>query len=229
MLFPFVWMLEECAMFKQIFTVSAVSAALLLSACSDNNGASNRAFEKAINRYAEQQRICVPLTFNVQNSGITNNRVVVGAPQIRIVERNADGKRVNKQVLDQIDVLDDEGFYRKRTTETMAAPNGSGDVKVAVYELTDKGKKQIRRGRMRPLMCVGKQKVVKVNWFTEPTASNGLTISKVSYEVKVDAEKWAEKMLEKGGRPWDHPDMSRTMTATMVKTNDGWRNIRELR
>ena len=68
----------------------------------------------------------------------------------------------------------------------------------------------------------------KINWYTEPTPANGVTLSKVSYEAEFKPEKWAEKLLEKGGEQWPQIDRTRTQTATLVQTNQGWRDIREL-
>ena len=39
-------------------------------------------------------------------------------------------------------------------------------------------------------MCIGNEKVEKINYFTAPTPSNGVTITQVSYEAKINAERW---------------------------------------
>lgn len=209
-----------------MYKATLAAAVLLLAACSENNP--NKAvFEKAINRYAAEQGVCVPMPFNIESGAA--GRVLAGEETVRIAERGADGAKTNAQALKQMRVLEKEGFYKQAQSETVPLPDGSRSGKVQVYELTEKGRAQSRPAPGGPRLCIGGLKVEKVNWFTEPTPADGVTVSKVSYEARLETAKWAEQFIREGGSGRQPPDTARTLTATMVKTNDGWRDIREMR
>lgn len=215
---------EEYEMYKTALTVAA---ALMLAACSgDNPGKAT--FEKAINHYVSQKGICVPLAVQIESNG-TAGQTWLGAGQIKIPERNALGEKINDAAIAQMRVMDGEGFYKKQAAETFEFPGTAAKTKVQVYELTEKGRGKIEQGAAEPRFCIGTQKVEKINWYTEPTPSDGLTVSKVSYEARFETERWAEKLFKAAGTSWQPPEATRTKTATLVKTNDGWRDIRELR
>ncbi|WP_157742731.1 hypothetical protein [Neisseria weixii] len=80
-----------------------------------------------------------------------------------------------------------------------------------------------------PHFCIGHQEVSKINWYTEPGPSNGMTVSRVSYEAKFVPEKWIGNLLKAGGNAKLPLDEVRVQTATLVKTSDGWKDSRELR
>ena len=208
----------------------ALAAALLLAACSNSNQAGDAQFKKAINQYAEQNGVCLPLALTVQSphDGGAQINVLLGAPQILIAEQDFNGGRINQNMLAQMRVLDKEGFYKRSGSENLPLPDGKGKIKISAYELTEKGSAQSRPGARGPLFCIGRLSVEKINWYTEPTPANGMTLSKVSYQAEFKPEKWAEKLLEKGGEQWPQIDSTRTQTATLVQTNQGWRDIREL-
>ncbi|OSI11590.1 hypothetical protein [Neisseria zoodegmatis] len=207
-------------------TALTVCAALLLGACSGNSPGKST-FEKAINQHISQQGVCVPLTVKIETNGMAV-QTLLGLNQIKIPDRNANGDKINQSAIAQMKILDSEGFYKKQSSETFEFPGTKNKTSVYVYELTEKGKGKIREEGLEPRFCIGTQKVEKINWFTEPTPSDGMTVSKVSYEARFETEKWAEKFLKEAGNGWKHPEATRTKTATLVKTNDGWRDIREL-
>ncbi|MBF0803234.1 MULTISPECIES: hypothetical protein [unclassified Neisseria] len=211
-------------MYKTAFAASAV---LLLAACSEPQP-DKATFEKAINRYSAAQGMCMPLVLNVEN-GILTGAAAVGEPLVKIAERDSEGRKINESAFRQMRLLDKEGFYKQGRAETVPSPENGREIKVQVYELTDKGRAQARPGPDGVHFCIGALKVVKVNWFTEPTPADGVTVSKVSYEARLETAKWAERFMREGGSGWKHPDTTRNLAATMVKTNDGWRDIRELR
>lgn len=208
-------------------TALTVASALLLGACSGSTP-SKSTFEKAINHYVSQKGVCVPLAVKIENNGITG-QTLLGVSQIKIPEQNVKGEKINETAIAQMRVLDNEGLYKKQTSETFEFPSTTAKTGVYVYELTEKGKNKIEAGGLEPRFCIGSQKVEKINWYTEPTPSDGLTVSKVSYEARFVTEKWAEKLFKEAGSDWKHPETTRTKMATLVKTNDGWRDIRELR
>ena len=85
------------------------------------------------------------------------------------------------------------------------------------------------RGTQRgPLFCVGKQKIGKINWFTTPTPDNGLTVSEVSYQVELKPEKWADKLIKASEGKWKRLKEPYNENTTLVQTNKGWRDIREM-
>ncbi len=208
-------------------TAFAASAALLLAACSGSQP-DKAVFEKAINQYSAAQGVCMPLVLDVEN-GLLTGAAVVGEPLVKIAERDSEGRKINESALKQMRLLDKEGFYKQARAETVPSPENGREIKVQVYELTDKGKAQARPGPDGARFCIGSLKVEKINWFTEPTPADGVTVSKVSYEARLETAKWAEQFMREGDSNWKHPDATRTLVATMVKTNDGWRDIRELR
>lgn len=211
-------------------TFTAIAALTLLAACSGSNEPGKAAFEKAINQHAQQNGVCLPLALNIQNpQGFeSRNNVMLGEPRIRVAERDLNGNKINEAALKQLKIIDKEGFYKEAETETLPSSDSS-DIKIRTFELTEKGAAQTLESPHGPLFCIGTQKVEKINWFTEPTPANGVTVSKVSYQAEFKPEGWAKKLLKEGGPEWERIENTRTQTATLVKTNEGWRDIRELR
>ncbi|WP_416192604.1 hypothetical protein [Neisseria sp. CCUG12390] len=215
---------------KQTVTFSLIAAAILAAGCSDNKP-SNSLFEKTINRHAEKQGVCVPLVLNVQNPRSAENfaQTPIGTAEIKLAEKDAQGNEINRTALKQLRILEKEDFY-EHTEESIPAAFGSEEkTKVLVYRLTEKGEKQTRVRNKMPHFCIGHQKVNKINWYTEPSPSNGMTVSRVSYEAKFVPEKWIGNLLKAGGNEKLPFDEIRAQTATLVKTSDGWKDIRELR
>ena len=215
---------------KKTVSFAILSAIALLSACSgSSNKADKSAFEKAINQYAEKTGVCLPVVLNIRDSqGVESHaNTTVGEPVIQVAEKDINGEKINREALSQIDVLEEEGFYKE--TDSTTVPSASGkDIKIRQYELTEKGNAQTQPNQHGPLFCIGKQTVEKINWFTEPTPNNGVTISKVSYEAEFKPEGWAKKLLDDDSGNWQQIARNQSQTATLVQTNDGWRDIREL-
>ncbi|MDO1509132.1 MULTISPECIES: hypothetical protein [unclassified Neisseria] len=212
--------------------LTLTAAALLLAACSNGNNADKTTFEKTINRYASGNSVCLPIALNVQNHNginIISTDTVLGEPVIKIVEKNLDGKNVNEQAIKQMQILDSEGLYKKGESETLNVLDSKNNIKIRVYTLTEKGQTRTRLTPQGPRFCLGKQTVKKINWFTEPAPYNGVIMTKVSYEARFEPERWAEKLLKESGKDWEHAKQDVHQTATLIKTNDGWRDIRELK
>ena len=77
-------------------------------------------------------------------------------------------------------------------------------------------------------MCVGQQKVTDIRYYTEPTPANGITVSQVAYQADIQMPSWAKTLLR------DTPmyeDLKQPLNEkiTLVKTNGGWRDIRQIR
>ncbi|ATD65023.1 hypothetical protein [Neisseria weixii] len=104
---------------KKNVTLSLIAAAVLMAGCSDNKP-SNSLFEKTINQYAKKQGICLPLVLNVQNpsAGDSFTQVPIGAPEIKLAEKDRKGNNINKTALKQLNILEKEDFYEK-SKETM--------------------------------------------------------------------------------------------------------------
>ena len=57
---------------------------------------------------------------------------------------------------------------------------------------------------------------------------DGLIVTNVSYQAKLQPEKWANNLLD--DTPYENLGKeTTTQTATLVKTSQGWRDILELR
>ena len=66
--------------------------------------------------------------------------------------------------------------------------------------------------------------------FTEPTAANGVTISKVVYQAELVPEKWVKKLLKNSDKELaERVETPQRQSVTLVLTNQGWRDLRELR
>ncbi|WP_051940231.1 hypothetical protein [Stenoxybacter acetivorans] len=210
---------------KIYFTVALCCG--LLSACGDVQEASERNIEKAIRESVSAERVCLPTPAAVDVSGSPDVNLLLGNKTMRIAVKNIDGDKINKQALKQMDILVDEGFYQEAKEEQAL----SGEIKIPfrVFERTDKGNAQIQPSPHGALLCLGTKKLNKVDLFTEPTAHNGVTAVKAVYEVQLQPEKWAEKLLKHSDENFftqaKHP---RKQNMTLVLTNRGWRDMREL-
>jgi len=57
----------------------------------------------------------------------------------------------------------------------------------------------------------------------------GLTVSRVVYEGSITMDGWAKRLVRQGSEAWQNRlPLKRVEQATLVKTNDGWRDMREL-
>ena len=208
---------------KKLWVLSSV---LLLAACGGGDNLSKSAVQKAVNASAKFHSVCVPFQLTVDTRKEGDNPVL-GMPEVKLVKRQDNGKRANLTAIDQMEVLTDAGLYRRDKEQRV----GEGDeaVRYMVYTLTEKGEKTFRTlPNKEALMCIGNEKVEKINYFTTPTPSNGVTVSQVSYESKINAERWAKKLL-KNSPYYNGLNQTQTKHATLVKTNQGWRDIMELR
>lgn len=202
-----------------------VAPVLMLAACGDNNEASESNFKKSISKIAEQQSVCLPLILEIQNpDGSPARKVAIGETQIQIADKDKNNDKINKDALAQMEALVDADMYQqngKETTKTEEATN-----RTVSYLLTEKGAQQVQTTTDGPVFCIGREKVEKINWFTQPTPANGVTVAKVSYQAEFVPEKWAKKLLKTEG--WKDLQEPREKFTTLIQTNTGWRDIREL-
>ncbi|MDO4640169.1 MAG: hypothetical protein Q4A84_00470 [Neisseria sp.] len=209
-------------------TLLAALPVFLLAACSGNeNQASESALKDGIESFAAEQGVCTPLPLailDVAGQPVRNN--LVGEPKLSIADRNSEGKRINKEAMEQMEILTDAGIYRK--ADKKSVEQGDTEIKTVSYQLTEKGAAMLRFNSQGPVVCTGSLKVKKINWFTEPTPSNGMTVSKVSYQAELVPEKWMKKLLKSNENFEKQLTEPQEYTATMVKTNNGWHDIREL-
>lgn len=212
---------------KKSLVVAGMGLALLLSACGDKQEASKGNFKDAIEHYAKDSGVCLPLALNVSTQEVREGNVVgryamLGMEQVTLETQDVSGNEINEVALKQMDVLVDAGLYQKNK-------NLSND-KQEVFDITKKGIDNTRLGEHGPLFCIGTQRVAKVLWYTEPaTNAQGLTVASVVYEADTKLDDWAERLLRRGSADWKEGlETSRTQQAVLVKTNDGWRDVREL-
>lgn len=203
-----------------------IAPVLMLAACGDKNEASESNFKKSISKIAEQQNVCLPLVLELHDpDGSPIRKVAVGETQIQIADRDKADNKINKEALDKMEALVDADMYRQNGKETTKTEDAT--IRTTSYLLTEKGAQQVQITTGGPVFCIGREKVEKINWFTEPTPSNGVTVSKVSYQAEFVPEKWAKKLLKTEG--WQHLKEPREKFTTLIQTNTGWRDIRELR
>ncbi|MBR5675481.1 MAG: hypothetical protein IKX14_03450 [Neisseriaceae bacterium] len=208
---------------KKITFISLI-AAVTLTACGNDGKQNEQAIKQAIENYNATHPLCMAVIPAVE-SGVTN---VLGSDLVRFVKMDGNGKRVNTQAVKQMSVLTNAGLYKKRKDEK--SPEIGKKAWVSVYELTEKGKKFTQGEMGNRELCVGSLSVQKVEWFSEPTADNGLTISRVSYQGKYRLHKWAEKALSLGNASvYKNLSQPTTQQAAVVKTNKGWIDIREVK
>lgn len=209
----------------------AVSAAVL-AGCGGSQEASKGNFKDAINDFAAQERVCLPigLAMDTSDQSDTLSYGMLGDSQIRIPLQNTQGKKINKAALKQMEVLVDAKLYDKGEKGTQATAVGHEAVPVVVFNRTEKGSEQTMASPHGALLCLGTQKVTDVVLFTEPTPANGVTISKVVYEAKLVPEKWAQKLLKNSDDELQaRLKEPQRQHVTLVLTNQGWRDLRQLR
>ena len=205
--------------------VPSLSAALLAACSSDQISKSD--VQDALEHSAKNS-VCVPFSLNVEhrapNEDVAQSQL--GMPEVRLLKRLNNGKRANPKAVEQMDILVNAGIYEEAKGERI----GEGDhaIRYLVYRLTDKGRESFSLSPHGAWLCIGKQHVEKIHYFTEPTPANGITISQVSYQAEIQIERWARKLLR------DNPyyaglEQSLNKKITLVKTNEGWRDVRELR
>lgn len=211
---------------KTFWAAGLIGAGVLLAGCGSSHEAGKSQFKHAIERYTKNNGVCLPLALNVssqdaQDGQVVGRQIMLGMERIVLETRNAQGGRLNETALKQMKILEDEGFYQKEK-------NSADDE--AVFQITAKGQAQTRAGVHSPLFCIGKHRIENVLYYTEPaTNAVGLTVSQVVYEADVSLEGWADRLLSRGSADWKNSlHIRRTEQATMVKTNDGWRDLREL-
>lgn len=201
------------------------SSVLVLAACGGNGGLSKSDVQKAVGAAAKTHSACVPFQLTVDTRKEGDNPVA-GSEEVKLVKRQESGKQANEVARNQMDILTNAGLYHQEKEQRV----GEGDeaVRYLVYSLTDKGRAAFRELPAASLLCVGHEKVEKINFFTTPTPSNGVTVSQVSYEAKVELEGWAKKLLK--DTPYlEGLNNTETKSATLVQTNEGWRDVQELR
>ena len=213
---------------KKSALIALLGTIALLAACSNQHEAGKNEFKKAINQAVQQHNVCLPVSLELvtPQAAMSQTNVWLGTPEIRINERDFNGDRINKEALNQMDTLLSANLYQLTNTEKTMV--GESKLRTRVYTLTDKGQTQVQTSPQGPLLCLGKEEVKTINWYTEPTPSNGVTVSKVSYQAEFKPESWVKKLLKDDSQEWQQLNETRNQTATMVKTSDGWRDIHEL-
>lgn len=202
----------------------ALSALILLAAC--GGGISKSDVQKALDE-AEHNQVCVPFGLDVADSQPGETvQGIVGMDEIRLLKRLPSGKRANAAAIKQMDILVGAGLYKEEGTQRIE--DGGDTIRYLTYRLTDKGRQQfVGSGYHGPLLCIGRWEVDKIHYYTEPAASQGATVSQVSYQAKIRPERWARKLL-KNNPYYAGLNQTPTRSITLVKTNKGWRDAHSL-
>lgn len=207
----------------------SVAAALLLAACAGEK-AGNALFEQTINRYNKQAGLCLPLLVNVQYpiGRDAFRQAALGSPEITIAEVDQSGNLINPTALKQMDLLEREGFYEKESVRIPLSSKNPTLTDAARYTLTEQGQNHSRQmPKGHPLFCIGYEEVAKINWHTDSASSGNTPSVRVSYDARFIPEKWLPKLLENGGGKLPIDEI-RVQTATLVKTDSGWKDAREV-
>ncbi len=190
---------------------------LLLSACNNNQTANDRNFRQALNKYNEQHPECrtIPL-INEDNANIS-----LGNDVIRISRTDSAGNKINQKALKQMQLLKKAGIYKQNKDDSTS----DGKVSVAVFVLNKDAKNKHKNKQL----CIGTIKVKEVKWFSQPTNDKGLVVSKVAYGGEYKLYKWSDRLL-KETQPDLYDKFKQPVNAqsTLVLTNKGWLDIREV-
>lgn len=205
---------------KKIVLLGAVCA---LAACGGKDDP-KEAMRQAIDEASDLNRICVPYRIQTEQAAPGAAAVVLGAPEIKLLKRDDEGKRVNQEAFKQLEGLVKAGIYEEGKEQK--SEEGES-VRTVSFKLSEAGKERVRIGHHGSLLCVGGTKVKDIRYFTEPTPHRGYTVSQVGYTAQIVPEKWAKPLVKNDKLLADFSkDIERQ--ATLVKTNNGWRDIREL-
>lgn len=207
---------------KKLFVLSAT---FLLAACG-GDGVDKGELREAINNMGS--RFCVPFQLNVSERLPNENsqHTVFGAKEVKLLKRMENGKRANEHASKQMEALVRAGLYKADKEQRV----GEGDkaVRYAIYSLTERGENEIKRIANQNLLCIGKVKAHKIKYFTEPTANaKGVIVTNVSYEAKLQPEKWANSLIKESEHGPFLQDGDVRMV-TLMKTSEGWRDVHEL-
>ena len=186
-------------------------AVCLLSACSPSQ-ISKSDVQKALDTRLKE------------NDEITQE--LLGAREVRFLKRRLDGKHANHAAAEQMEALVDAGIYS--SAESKRIGEGEETIRYYSYQLTPKGENYFIPSPHGALLCVGQQKVTDIRYYTEPTPANGITVSQVANQADIQMPSWAKTLLR------DTPmceDLKQPLNEkiTLVKTNGGWRDIRQIR
>lgn len=214
---------------KKFIVATTIFALTACGNAEDNKiEAQKSLMQQAIDNASQFNQICLPYTLKIEYRLAKDNpaNTLIGAPQIKLLSRQENGKHVNNEAIKQMQQLVEADLYKPIKTHKQNENNPTQHY--LIYQLTEQGKDKIRLSHHGAMLCVGTTQVENINYFTEPTPHRGYTVSQVNYTAKLIPEKWAKNLVR------DHKalkEMNNQLerNATLVKTNEGWRDIRELR
>ena len=208
---------------KKIISVCLL-ATLTLTACHNNDSKQDeKRILQAINAHHSEHPLCMVLPPAIDN-GVTQ---MLGSDTVRFMKTDGTGKRINTNAVKQMSVLTKAGIYRKRRDEKN--PSLGKKAWFEIYELTEKGTQFITGNTNNRQLCIGSLTANNIQWYSQPTADNGLTVSRVSYQGRYHLHKWASKLLKIGNPQLLHNlSQPSEMQAVVIKTNKGWIDKREI-
>ncbi len=183
--------------------------------------------QKALDNAGKYHAVCVPFALDVEYraDGDDVHWTVLGTEHIRLLRRLDNGKRANQNAIAQMEILVDAGLYRQ--DKDVRIEEGKNTKRYSSYSITPKGRDTFMPSAQGTVLCVGREKVEKIHYATAPTPANGFTVSKVSYDASVQTERWARSLL-KNSPYYEGLKQTETRSVTLVKTDDGWRSLREV-
>lgn len=186
---------ERDGKMKKILLVAGT--ALVLAGCGEKGD-----FEKAINAKISKSKLC----YSLQDNNIVFNK---GFP-IRV---NSGYRSAGYSASDEIL----KGLSEQGLLNVSQQPNGFSSVDV--LEVTDQGQ-QVEFWDKKDGACVGHRVVAEITGWTEPSESDGLKVTQVSYTWKLaDVPGWVDKDAFSGVKGMAEPEEAKIV---LVKTNNGW-------
>ena len=149
---------------RKIYLVIISCIITLLASCSSTESE----FIDALNDDASLRHLCLSRNkINVSQWELDNEKYLAQAPG---------GLFGNEGTFEALPVLIEKGYISSELTEINARQRVSG------YKLTDKGNKYFAEKKV----CIGTRTASEVLEYTEPAATQGITITRVKYSYDFD-------------------------------------------
>ncbi|QRN41403.1 MAG: hypothetical protein GKC53_04560 [Neisseriaceae bacterium] len=202
--------------------ILAVSALVLLGACSSGDKISKKEVKKSISQIYKDEPICLRIRLALDDSEIIPN-YRFGDQQIKIKYKDIDGKKVNKSAVEQMNILKKQGYYEEAGTEKIKLQDNISTT-YKVWNITDKGTQYFNGGSA---VCVGHFEFSDLLYYSIPATSLGRQVSHVTYTVEPKIDRWAKPFLKITDKNYEkYLGKEQEKSATFYLTNKGWKILR---
>lgn len=222
--------MRERFQLTKTIAISVAATCIALAACGDPKAASEKSFEAAIQKFMDRQ---APECF-IRQAKFPVKHTAYG---------DEDTLLRNMSALKAVGLVEIKELAVKEFPNLALGPGKTTKQRTLEVLLTDEGKKayieQRDDGTLGSAMgsggfCFGKQKIVKVEQFTEPSDAMGMKVSQVNYTYRYDGiPAWAKHealvkpfpQLAKAIASSNEPMRGR---AAVILTNQGWIHERDM-